>query len=145
MRTITKGTEKQITYAARLRDEYLEANHENAGAGEYERRLALAIIRNLENCDDARTIIDYTLNPDHALSLIVSYDERARIEQDIDDARARFEASHPKPAVPLPLGRLALSRMSDEERAEYQRRADALRQWDREREQYVRNEGREAK
>ena len=144
MKTITKGTEKQIAYATTRRNEYLEANHENTAAGEYERRLSLAIIRNLENCDDADTVLDFLASPDHHTSLIVSYDEQALIKQDIEDAMGRFEAAHPKPKVVLPLGRLALKRMSDEERAEYQRRTDALRQWDRDREQYVRNEGRDA-
>ena len=144
MKTITEGTEKQIAYATRLRDEYLEANHENTADGEYQRRLSLAIIRNLENCDDARTILDFLASPEHHTSLIVSYDEQAQIKQGINDAMARFETSHPKPPVTLPLGRFALQRMSDEERAEYQRRTDALRQWERDREQYVRDEGREA-
>ncbi|TPF87462.1 hypothetical protein BW13_01025 [Bifidobacterium sp. UTCIF-37] len=144
MKTITKGTEKQIAYATRLRNEYLATNHENTAAGEYERRLSLAIIRNIENCDDARTILDFLASPEHHVSLIVSYDEQAQIEQDIKDALARFEATHPKPKVGLPLGRHDLKRMSDEERAEYQRRTDALHQRDRAREQYLRNEGRDA-
>ncbi|RSX53925.1 hypothetical protein D2E25_0231 [Bifidobacterium goeldii] len=104
MQEITTGTEKQITYAASLREETvakLHATADNRDESYYRRRLAALKAERLSECADAATIIDWCkghFNADNQ-EIVNGYEMEAIRQQVIADKKA-FEASHPQPAKP---------------------------------------------
>ena len=144
MKSITKGTDKQIAYAKDLRMKFIEtaaAIAKGTSAECFDRRIALAQIHKLEHCDDARTVIDWCTTGFHNGQPMIGHEERQLIQTGINAAIERFETVSTKPETnTLPLGRWALKRMSDEERADYEQRNEAASQWRRELDRYLRDE-----
>lgn len=101
MKDITKGTEKQISYATSLREEYLTKLREAANdSNALHRRIALVKIARIEDCDDAAILIDWIKYGRHMGENIVSIREQEDIRLGVEADREQFAQSNPRPEEP---------------------------------------------